>query len=580
MKNYNMKSLYFKIIVVAVFVFNTNTIVGQEEEKEINSEVVRIKTSYSPIILDAFKIKLNPKDVDVKFKKNNINYRLKQFPVYSDFKLSTGKLKPLAKKKLPSNYDSYISVAYGNYNTPEVKAFVKKTFKNQYLGLYAYHKSTKDGVNNSLIDYNNSKTVINTFYNTYNRKYIWNIDAKYDVNSYNWYGFPTIAYDEQTFSEDKQEVSNISFKVDFDNISDYLIDKTLMDIYFISDKYDSSELYYSLNSYFNLLDESNHSIDISLPLSYTKTNFGSAVSEELKKNNLTLLSVKPSYKYNNNGLGISLGFNATYMKGEYNKGFFFYPEIKLSKLFNDSKMNMELGLSGGLNHNSYKKLINDYRYVSPDLVLKTTNLKNKFYIRTKGDFGKFAFSLEASYLVEEDKALFVQNKYNYLVKTDIPQNPAYGFGNSYKVIYSDIKSFVIDMKLDFELSKNTKIGMQNKTYYYTLDENETTWNLPTSKMKVFAEYKPKNWLFNIDIILEGSLKDKLTTYSVEPLDYELEIEAFVDANIHIEYFFTTNFSVFMKVENAFDQNYNFNQNYGVQGFKALGGLVFKFDVNK
>ena len=64
-----------------------------------------------------------------------------------------------------------------------------------------------------------------------------------------------------------------------------------------------------------------------------------------------------------------------------------------------------------------------------------------------------SYDLKASYIYDENKALFKSNDYN-----EIDTNANYAFGNSFQVIYEDMKTIVFMEKLKADLMKGVTVG--------------------------------------------------------------------------------------------------------------------------
>ena len=55
------------------------------------------------------------------------------------------------------------------------------------------------------------------------------------------------------------------------------------------------------------------------------------------------------------------------------------------------------------------------------------------------------------------------------------------------------------------------------------------------------------------------------------------LDAFIDANVQLDYDITNQFLAFVKVNNIANTSYNRWNNYPVQGIQILGGASYKFD---
>ena len=55
------------------------------------------------------------------------------------------------------------------------------------------------------------------------------------------------------------------------------------------------------------------------------------------------------------------------------------------------------------------------------------------------------------------------------------------------------------------------------------------------------------------------------------------LDAFLDANVQLDYQISTQWGAFLKVNNMTNANYKRWNHYSVQGFQILGGASYKFD---
>jgi hypothetical protein len=73
----------------------------------------------------------------------------------------------------------------------------------------------------------------------------------------------------------------------------------------------------------------------------------------------------------------------------------------------------------------------------------------------------------------------------------------------------------------------------------------------------------------------GGRKDLFTGSNAVPL--EIDLDAFVDANVHFGYHLNNRLSFFVKGSNLLGDTYQKWVNYQVQGIQVLAGASYKFD---
>jgi outer membrane receptor protein involved in Fe transport len=102
------------------------------------------------------------------------------------------------------------------------------------------------------------------------------------------------------------------------------------------------------------------------------------------------------------------------------------------------------------------------------------------------------------------------------------------------------------------------------------------WNLPTFEASLFSNFTISEKLYGgVTVFFMGGRKDLFTGSNAVPL--EIDLDAFVDANVHFGYHLNNRLSFFVKGNNLFGDTYQKWVNYQVQGIQVLAGASYKFD---
>jgi len=191
-----------------------------------------------------------------------------------------------------------------------------------------------------------------------------------------------------------------------------------------------------------------------------------------------------------------------------------------------------------------------------------------------------SFDIKASYSSDEDRALFVRNNSRSNGVFDAFANPLLGFqyGNSFDVLYDDIKTLSIFGELEVDVTKRLVMGGNLEYNNYTTTNQVAAWNLPEIQGAVFGKYKNDKWYASANVFFVGERQDLLfsgtfpsTISGVDTLD------AFVDVNLNGGYHLNDMISIFLKLNNILNNDYERFANFNVQGFQVLGGITYKFD---
>lgn len=583
-----MKKL--KVIAVVFVVFGIQFSFSQVKDENIGSEVVNIVKPYTPTISDAFKVKEIPSLADEDdHKKETIQYNIFSFPVASTFTPSKGTaatVDPQEKEKLFSNY---ATLGFGNYGTANAELFITKNIsRTSYVGGMLRHLSSQGGIKDLVLDDKYSNTSLDVTYGVRERNLSWNIDLGVKNQMYNWYGLPTenIVFDETTIKsiDSKQSYNTIALggKVDF---KASFFSGADMQFKHFSDGLNSSEnrFFIKPNFDFQLL---NQKVNTDFVFDYVGGSFDRMlnIDSELKFNTF-IAGVKPSFLYQQDDLSIQIGaglFYASSKINDENEGkVFLYPNIKASyKLVGDILI-AYAGAEGNLQQNSYADFVEENSFVSPTLVVAPTDNKFDIYAGLKGKLANsVAFNVRASYLNQDDKALFVSNEFNCA----FANTEGYANGNSFGVVYDNVKTMSLFGELKADFSKNLTFGINGTYNNYSSDMQAEAWNLPQLKIGSTVDFDiNKKWYAGVNVFFVGERKDLVSIQNAAAVfppmfdSTEVTLDSYFDFNAHVGFKYNTRLTAFLKGNNLANQQYNRWANFPVQGIQVLIGANYKFD---
>ena len=161
---------------------------------------------------------------------------------------------------------------------------------------------------------------------------------------------------------------------------------------------------------------------------------------------------------------------------------------------------------------------------------------------------------------------------------------SYQFGNSFGVVYDDLRTlnFYGELKADF--TKNITIGLNGTFSKFFTTYQEEAWNLPSIKLGATINVNiTKKWFAGANVFYVGERKDIVYIQSmitIFPPAYYPEmtnIKGYFDANLNIGYNHSDRLTGFLKFNNIANQSYQKWMNYPVQGLQVLLGASYKFD---
>ncbi len=586
-----------KYLTIFLFIFLGKLAFAQEKpavkkaKDTIKTEIINVVTTYSPKVTDAFKIKQNPTvKLSEKSKKKKLSYEIFSAPVASTFIPKSGSLKGIDMDDREKLYSNYFAIGFGNNLTPYLETFIHHSthFENDF-GLYAKYTSSDDSVKNTDLDSSFSDLVTNLYYKQEDRYFDWKVGIDIERNTHNWYGLPNLTFNPTTLNA-INETQTYNYYRGYGKImfEDSFINHGTLAISYFYDTWNSNEYAVSFKPQFqfplNAIGANFNDLLIDVSLEYLGGSFNQ--SYENKKtisHGFFTAGFKPSYTFKVKNFDIKLGTKIYYAADIENSisHFLVYPDVEISYPIITNFATIYLGAGGDLHTNSYKNLSDKNPYISPTQFITQTNEMYNFFGGFNGKLSSnISYNTRVNYKKEEDKALFSINN----SKSDgITTSPGginllgYEYGNSFSVIYDDVKTFSFFGEIEYAFNKNLVLGANGTINSYTPTRQEYVWNLPKLKSELFAKYKIYKWYASANIFFASSRKDVQFTGVFPSNSTVIGLEKYIDANLNGGYLFNDRFSAFIKLDNIFNNTYQRFSNYNVQGFQVLGGITWKFD---
>ena len=579
--------IQYKIAVLTLFA-GLQTTFAQKKDENIGTEVVNVVKPYTPTISDAFKVKETPTlEDDDNTKKEEIKYNIFSFPVASTFTPSKGRAATVDKSKQEKLYKNYATLGFGNYGTVNAELFVTENLnKNEYVAGMLRHISSQGGIDDILLDDKFYNTSLDLTYGNQQKDYSWNVDAGYQHQIYNWYGLRN-DFGSDLLEEDRNDILNgIDPQQTYQNIylggrlsvKDGIFKDATLKFSRFSDNFGSGENRFFVKPTVGF-EVSGQKVNATFVVDYIggsfeKTYFG---GDEIKYGYANF-GVQPSFTYQQDDLTVNLGAGLFYSVDNENSDnkFFVYPQVTATYRIVGDVMIAYAGAEGSLKQNSYRDFTQQNFFVSPTLGIAPTDQKYDIYVGLKGKIANnVGFNVRGSYKNEDQKAMFKNNPY-FATNTNLE---GYAFGNSFDVVYDNVKtiSFFGELKADF--SKNVSFGISGTFNSFTTDIESEAWNLPTLEVAANLDFNiTEKWYAGTSVFFVGERKDQFGYNSL--LRTELEtttLDSYFDLNAHVGYKYSDRLTAFLRLNNIASQDYQKWINYPVQGFQFLIGANYKFD---
>ena len=562
-----------------------------QEQKDIGTETVTVVKPYSPTVSDAFKLKSSPVlDDSIVLQNKKIDYNIFSVPVASTFTPAKGKAARVKKTPPPRLFNSYASVGLGNFNNALLDLYTSRELNRgeDLFDIGLRHHSSRGDIESTPLDANFYDTKLEGSYAKKNRDMEWGAGLEFQHQLYNWYGVAQEEFDPALISglDETQNYFSIGATADIE-MEDGFFKKGNLLLRRFWDATESGENRIVVQPTIEL-PITDELVTIGTKLDYVSGNFeneslNSTVNTMGSNYSHFQVGVTPSLLILRDDLTLNLGASLVYGLDTENSDsqFFIYPSVTASYRVVEDNVIAYGGIEGKLRQNSYYDLVAENPFVSPTLEIQPTDQQYDAYIGLKGQLlPNLGYNLKGSYTAENRRPLFLLNPENTL-RTD---DSGYFLGNSFQVFYDDIKTLGFFGELNLDINRNFTLGMNVEFYDYDTETDNPAWNLPNIKGALFMDYQiDENWFVGGNLFYVGEREDleAQAIANATPSEFPaaiISLDAFFDANLQAGYRFNEQLTIFVKASNLANNDYQRWANFRVQGFQALAGVSYKFDM--
>ena len=574
-----------KLIITSLALIVTTFSFSQETKKDtLKTEEISVVKPYTPKISDAFKVTSNPTIEDTSaIEKEKVTYSIFSIPVASTFTPSKGKAKGVVREPKDRLFQNYISAGFGNFTSPLFEAYIHSgdTRYNDF-GIFINHHSSEGGINDVLLNTNFSDTRIDGYYKQFDRDYNWQVNAGVQRKQFNYYGLSNEVVFEDAFINslnEEQVYKNIYVGGKID-LEDSFFKGATAEIVNFSDDYNSNEIRLLVKPRIEFpISTELINADFLIDLTSGKFKQNYTTTDDLKYSFLNL-GFNPNFEVLRENLTVNLGAKLYYTNDLEHKitNFYAYPNVTASLKMIDEVLTLVAGVTGDLDQNTYSSFANKNPYISPTLNILQTDKQYKAFAGAKGKLASnIGYNFNVSHTYEKNKPLFIQNQ----TKTDgaILVDNAYEAGNSFGVIYDNIKTLGAFAEITIDASKEFNFGATLNYSNYTTTNQTEAWNLPDITATISADYQNKNWFAGAKLFYNGETKDLGVPFNAELSNYAPIVnKSYMDLNLNGGYIFSGRLTAFAKINNALGEKYHTYVNYQVQTLQILAGITYKFDL--
>jgi len=563
MMSCNLKN---KWTIVALFCGVTQ-IYAQEQTKEIEKEDVVVEFSFNPTLSNVVKLKINPVSQD-SFAKEKINYQIKSKKVASDFVPITQMANYVnIDPPISNNYENYIYGAAGLYGNSELDVFLRpKWIKDYQFGVDLNNENYQNGIDDKRVPNARWHTNLALFLGKQSKRKSWNTEIGYDRNQIHWYGLSPLLTNVNSYqNKDVQQVYN-TFSLGGDvQYQKGLVSTINSSIQLFKDSYKTTETNIKVGAVLDKLfiDKIKTIVDLQYLNGAFKQNYTTVDNVNYSFFNL---GIHPSYSYLTEKfkLDMSIGLLLNLDSEASKTNFLCLPKIIGSFPLVKNIMRLDLGIKSEFTQNSYASFAKDNPFVSPTLNIQASNTLFDLFLGLNGNLGRnVTYKTETGYKVINNQALFVNNMQTILL------TEGYQLGNTFSVVYDDVKVFKVEADINIKLLEHLSLGATAVFNSYTLETQKKAWNLPRFSLETFANYKMDTWFAQAGFNRVNGREDLVNSKIIK-------VKEIYDLNIKVGYIINKHLNAHLNAYNLLNSNYESFTNYQVQGFQAVAGLSYKF----
>lgn len=591
----------YKISIV-LLVAGLQSTFAQKKDENIGTEVVNVVKSYTPTVSDAFKVKETPTlDDEETAKKEVINYTIFSFPVASTFAPAKGRAAGVDKTPEERLYKNYATLGFGTYASINAELFITENVnETDFVAGMLRHQSAQGNIKGVQLDDKFYDTGLDLTYGSKKERYNWNMDLGYQNQVYNWYGLPNyfgnnlsdVGQNDLINSIDPQQTYHNFYIGGSIGATDSFFDKATLKYNRFWDATGSEENHIIFKPSIDL-GVADYFFKLNFTVDYLNAKFDQAYPNDpsvltqtfANENSNMILSASPNFQLAKDDLSVNVGAEVTYLSmltNTYNgtdagteSKLYVYPKITAAYKVVGDLMIAYAGAEGGLQQNTYRDLTNINPFLSPTQSMTPTDSQYDVYVGLKGKLtNAVSYNVRGSYLNEKNKALFLANDYSQR-----SSNEGYMFGNSFSVVYDNMKTITFFGELKADLSKNVSFGINGSFASYNMDLQAEAWNLPQIKVgsNLNVNFTEK-WFAGANVFYQGERMDFQTDRSYTEIGPgKRTLEGYFDANLNVGYRYNERLTAFVKANNIANQAYEKWLNYPVQQLQVLLGASYKFD---
>lgn len=538
---------------------------AQQEEEEVLGTEIDIAKPYQPKLNDAAKRSIQPKEDRAVFNPPDITYQTtgRRFDIMAA--QTTLPAVSIGQTKLKELRPHYLKTGFGNYADVFAEyGFNSNRSKENYYYVKGLHHSGR-GPTAGEDDWNSNfnRQNLQAGFQKILNNFRLSSDFQYQRRSVHFYGYDREMLESDPDSNYQQAFNDISLQVSLDN---FLFDDSKIQfqaeggIYYISDRYDHSELGITFNA--GAVEEVAEG-ELTFNVSYDYYVYEAFFSSL----NRSILGAGAIYeKEVNEQLTAEVGIKAFNAQDSSSSQFHLFPHLHATYLLDDYRLSLYGGLSGNLEVNTFRDFSYDNPFITNDLFLNNTVEKIQLNAGAKGRLGnRWSYMMDLKFSTIENLALFVND-------FSLP------YQNRFGVLYDtgNVTRFRFATAVNYDLNERLQINAQAAFLSYGMSSLPEAYHLPTfeSQLSAFYQWNEKVG-FRLGYLAQNA-RPFLAGINDEGRFMNETLDGFWDINAGIDYRFSSMFTAYIFSQNILGNGYEWWNRYEVRGFQIRAGVKMSF----
>ncbi len=593
-----MKTSLYKYIVTG-FMFVASFF---QLDAQTNDKNVTVEKEYKPVIQDAGKINQTPKTLEPNVVKLDAKYSEFNLPLPPDNKIYPIPSAELEHRHKKNEREAFARIGLGNginslaeFSLPIIsKEDILLDLKLNHLGNFSSKTHSKTNLALSLDKYYKNVDIYggvgggHEFFKYYGNNYNYGA-AGSDINKIDLSALNLLYANNLYTEQDLYRISRTAQSFKLSDIAGLPTNETFwrFNTFFgvkslaqdAEVKYNAEVKFQSFDSKYGLTENiidtkggfstiaGNNRAGIDVDLMYLMYKKGSSTSLLNFWDAYAVFVMNPYYSIDRDDFNIRLGVKSSF-SFVYGKAFNPSPDISAEWRVVPKLLALYAGAAGDYKVNTLNSMFAENPYLFTDLRVEDTYTPLNFYGGVKlKPFNNLLIDGFINYKIIDNQYFFVNKEY---MATTVTAPDSIIFTNRFNVIYSGANLLKIGVRANYNISNFMNFEIMGAYNSWTLATGDPAWNKPKFEASMNTDLKITNNLsVAANVFFESERYARFN-------DKTMRMKPIVDINLSAAYSYSNWFTLFAKVNNLLNSNYQQYYGYEVQGINALAGVAFSW----